>query len=663
MTEQFANLARTTFAAALAAVAPGTSEVIQVASAELLPPGPTYRLVAKGEIMLVTATNGVKPTVTRGAEGTTPVAHAVGDKVTHILTKGALAAFASDVETAAEAAAAADVATEAAARTAADALLIPFTQKGANSGVATLDGAGLLPTSQLPPLALTDPHVVGSEAAQLALTVHEGTFAIRTDINKTFVQNGGTSKTMADWTEIITPGDVQSVNGHTGIVALTNVDVGADVAGAAAAEATRASAAEALKAPLASPALTGTPTAPTAGENDNSTKLATTAYTDRAADEAREDAEAADANRPKSLGEVEGAITPNLTEGNIFELTVKGDTTLEKPTNWPAGYSEQLAIVKQNGAGAHKVTFGAGLTLVGGPVNTEPNAVSVFNLISQDGGATVYAVNAVQGQEGVRGEQGVEGPRGLTGEVGPVGPAGAVGATEALGNVTGVVKLNLAEALAFTMTVTGNLTVEFENWHAGLSEPELYITQDATGGHTITIPGVTWQNEAPELSTAPNALNIVPLSSPDGGVHIYGMRGQRGATGAVGEKGEKGATGAEGKAGAWTAITPGAKVQAVTTEETPTCEVRTEQGSASARLRGNLEVKAGEELKIGEKLLTLPVGARPASTVVLQTGFASTITGNATAVTLIIKPSGVVTLASAATAGKIVHLDFAFPLT
>lgn len=37
-------------------------------------------------------------------------------------------------------------------------------------------------------------------------------------------------------------------------------------------------AALALKAPLASPVLTGTPTAPTPGDNDNSTKLATTAY-------------------------------------------------------------------------------------------------------------------------------------------------------------------------------------------------------------------------------------------------------------------------------------------------------------------------------------------------------------------------------------------------
>lgn len=49
----------------------------------------------------------------------------------------------------------------------------------------------------------------------------------------------------------------------------------------------------ALKAPLASPALTGTPTAPTQAEGDDSTKIATTEYADRAADAAGAAAEAA----------------------------------------------------------------------------------------------------------------------------------------------------------------------------------------------------------------------------------------------------------------------------------------------------------------------------------------------------------------------------------
>jgi hypothetical protein len=47
-------------------------------------------------------------------------------------------------------------------------------------------------------------------------------------------------------------------------------------------ENTRALAAEALKAPLASPTLTGSPAAPTQAALDSSTKLATTAYVDAA---------------------------------------------------------------------------------------------------------------------------------------------------------------------------------------------------------------------------------------------------------------------------------------------------------------------------------------------------------------------------------------------
>ena len=64
---------------------------------------------------------------------------------------------------------------------------------------------------------------------------------------------------------------VQSVAGKTGVVTLVEADIANLVSDLA------------LKAPLASPALTGNPTAPTQAANDNSTKLATTAYADRIA--------------------------------------------------------------------------------------------------------------------------------------------------------------------------------------------------------------------------------------------------------------------------------------------------------------------------------------------------------------------------------------------
>ncbi|MDI6761044.1 MAG: hypothetical protein QMD05_09475, partial [Candidatus Brocadiaceae bacterium] len=91
--------------------------------------------------------------------------------------------------------------------------------KGIANGYAGLDASGKVPSSQLPALALTDVWTVASQAAQLALTAEEGDVAIRTDLNKSYAHNGGTSGTMADWSELLTPTDtVLSVFGRTGAV-------------------------------------------------------------------------------------------------------------------------------------------------------------------------------------------------------------------------------------------------------------------------------------------------------------------------------------------------------------------------------------------------------------------------------------------------------------
>ncbi len=103
-------------------------------------------------------------------------------------------------------------------------------QKGVANGLAPL-GPGpnpKIPTQYLPALAISTPYVVNSQAAQLALVVEEGDVAVRTDQNRTYIHNGGTSGTMADWTQLLSPGaPVQSVNGQTGTVVLTAANVGA----------------------------------------------------------------------------------------------------------------------------------------------------------------------------------------------------------------------------------------------------------------------------------------------------------------------------------------------------------------------------------------------------------------------------------------------------
>jgi hypothetical protein len=95
-------------------------------------------------------------------------------------------------------------------------------QKGANNGIASLDGSGLIPTNQLPALAITTTQVVNSEANMLALTAQTGDVAVRTDVNKSFILTASPATTLGNWQELLTPTDaVLSVDGNTGAVSLS----------------------------------------------------------------------------------------------------------------------------------------------------------------------------------------------------------------------------------------------------------------------------------------------------------------------------------------------------------------------------------------------------------------------------------------------------------
>ena len=93
---------------------------------------------------------------------------------------------------------------------------------------------GIIPTSQIPSLAINDTFVAANQAAMLALTAQVGDIAIRSDINRTFVLQTAPASTLANWIMLSGGSDVVSVNGQTGIITLGYSDVGADVAGAAA---------------------------------------------------------------------------------------------------------------------------------------------------------------------------------------------------------------------------------------------------------------------------------------------------------------------------------------------------------------------------------------------------------------------------------------------
>ena len=88
------------------------------------------------------------------------------------------------------------------------------------------DLTGTVPTSALPPLAVTDVSTVASQSAMLALTAQRGDVAIRTDNGKTYILSSDSPSTLADWKEITSAGAVVSVAGKTGTVVLTKADVG-----------------------------------------------------------------------------------------------------------------------------------------------------------------------------------------------------------------------------------------------------------------------------------------------------------------------------------------------------------------------------------------------------------------------------------------------------
>ena len=80
---------------------------------------------------------------------------------------------------------------------------VSTSEKGAANGVATLDANGLVPTSQLPPLSISDVFTVASQAAMLALTAQRGDFAVRTDVGRTFVLAAEPATTLSNWVQLL----------------------------------------------------------------------------------------------------------------------------------------------------------------------------------------------------------------------------------------------------------------------------------------------------------------------------------------------------------------------------------------------------------------------------------------------------------------------------
>ncbi len=107
----------------------------------------------------------------------------------------------------------------------------PISAKGQPNGYASLDSNGLLPTAQLPPIAIDETFVVTSQTAMLALAATVGDVAIRSDTNTTYILQNSPASTLANWEQILTPASpVQSVNGQTGVVNLSFSNLAGSIA-------------------------------------------------------------------------------------------------------------------------------------------------------------------------------------------------------------------------------------------------------------------------------------------------------------------------------------------------------------------------------------------------------------------------------------------------
>jgi hypothetical protein len=131
---------------------------------------------------------------------------------------------------------------------------------------------------------------------------------------------------------------------------------------------------------------------------------------------------------------------------------------------------------------------------------------------------------------------------------------------KALGSVSGIVKLDLAEATTFMATLTGATEFEVINAPARPLQFILYVMQDATGGYTWSVKGVSWVGSEPIFKTTAKLQYVLDLESLEGGAAVYanaGLEGPKGERGLEGPKGERGETGARGENGtSGSAVTP-----------------------------------------------------------------------------------------------------------
>lgn len=252
---------------------------------------------------------------------------------------------------------------------------------------------------------------VGADASGAAAAAQSAAIAAAATDATSKVATEATARASADTTlqtnitnEATTRASADTTNANA-ITAEASTRAAADSTNATAitTETTRAEAAEALLAPLASPALTGTPTAPTKAPSTNNTDIATTAYADAAVAVETSRATTAEGTKATSAALTSEISRATAAEALLAPLASPALTgTPTGPTKAPATNSTALATTAYADAAvaveASRATTAEGLlaplaspALTGSP--TAPTKTALDN--STKLATTAYADSAV----------------------------------------------------------------------------------------------------------------------------------------------------------------------------------------------------------------------------------------------------------------------------
>lgn len=393
--ELFANPFFTQLAEAVSSSA--TTITVQAAAPEALQKEGQFRiLVGAGEYMLVTGGaggNGKTWTVTRGVESTA-VSHAQGEEVLHLVTAGSIgnqsdapagtpslrslgtgaqqaapgttkaeaeAGAEAVAEAVAKATSEAEVAVEKARAETAEALLAPKASPALTGTPTAPTAAAKTNTTQLATMAAvqtakgeaeTSSDPAGTAAADVKVEKERAEAAenLKAPLASPALTGTPTAPTASEATSNTQLATTAFAHG-VATTAKTAAETASDKAGAAttaqaAAEAAATAgtktereareAADALKAPLASPALTGTPKAPTAAAKTSTEQLATTAFAQTAKGEAEAASDKAGAAATAKTEAEAGAKTTSEAEVKVERERAEAAEGLKAPLASPA---------------------------------------------------------------------------------------------------------------------------------------------------------------------------------------------------------------------------------------------------------------------------------------------------------------------------------------